>query len=157
MDVPLCGVGPFCSLCVPWSPLGCHFNHHFCPLSCFFFVSVGSLWLCCYTWRPQPECKCAYARYSIGFVGISEFPDTRNWRELLNIFSVAVPLHYIFSTLVQLHPLPFMCSCSAKSAGSSSLPTIPHSLQRVVCCSPLIFLLVQLHVLFSVFRFQHAL
>lgn len=133
------------------------FQSPFLPFVLFFFVSVGSLWLCCYTWRPQPECKCAYARYSIGFEGISEFPDPSNWRELLNIFTIAVALHCIFSTFVQLTPFAILCSCSAKSAGPSSLPTIPHSLQHVVCCSPLIPLLVQPHVFFSVFFFQHAL
>lgn len=53
--------------------------------------------------------------------------------------------------------MSFLCSCSAKSAGPSSLPTITHSRQHVVCCLPLIPLFVQPHDLFSVFCFQHAL
>lgn len=44
----------------------CYFNHNFCPLSCSSFVGpCRALCVLCNTWRPQPECKCAYARYSI--------------------------------------------------------------------------------------------
>lgn len=62
----------FFVLCLcPTSPSCYYSNHNFCPLVLFFFVGRCPV-LCalCNTWRPQQECKCAYARYSTDYMSL---------------------------------------------------------------------------------------
>lgn len=146
----VCTVHVCVSVFVPPLQSWSYFNHDVCPLSCSFSVGpCGVLCVLCNTWRPQPECKCAYVRYSI------DHRSLKGWRwqrKLLNISYIAVhaPLPLLNSSI----QLTFVSSrLSASTAPPCSLPIVaqcPMSVYLPVCLHVFVYTLPQTRIGFKI-------